>query len=423
MSTNRTNNKEAWWKDAVIYEVYVDKFSDTFNGLSQKLDYLNFLGVNCIHLLPFYPSPMIDDGYDVIDYVGIRENLGTIKDFKKFIKNAHNMGIKVIIDFVLNHTSTQHPWFKKACSSVKNNKRDFYLWDKTGVGYAGLSNIFFDLKDRNWIYNEPTGDHYFSTFYSEQADLNWNNPLVFTEMMRVLDFWVNIGVDGFRLDAAAHLIKKEGTMSESLPETHALIKKIRSYLDQNYNNIILLAEVNDSVEKIKEYFSTGDECHMAYNFPLAAKILLAIKRNNLTLIQKIIDESLNIPENCSWAVFMEHHDEISLTTLTEKEREEVLEYFDPEKKYRFGKGLSMRLANIFDGNNQKVIEVFKTLFNIAGSHIIYYGNEIGVKNELLALGEKDTRRGLRPKFDWEIAYSQKSDEKSLLTNISNIIKK
>ncbi|MDO8659588.1 MAG: alpha-amylase family glycosyl hydrolase, partial [Candidatus Parcubacteria bacterium] len=336
------DKKEKWWKNVVIYEVYVDKFSDTFNGLNQKLDYLKFLGVNCIHLLPFYPSPMIDDGYDITDYTGIRKELGTIDDFKKFVKNAHDKGIKIIIDFVLNHTSTQHPWFIEARSSTENKKRDFYIWDKNGTGYAQLINIFFDLKDRDWIYNEPTGDYYFSTFYPDQADLNWNNPLVFSEMMRVLDFWVNIGVDSFRLDAVAHLIKKEGTNSESLPETHALVKKIRSYLDQNYNDIMLLAEVNDSVEKIKEYFSTGDECHLAYHFPLAAQMLLALKNNNLNLIKKIIKESSGIPENCAWAIFMRHHDEISLSTLNEKEREKVIAYFDPEKKYRFIKGISMR---------------------------------------------------------------------------------
>ncbi len=423
MDKNNINNKEKWWKNAVIYEVYVDKFFGTFNGLTQKLDYLKFLGVNCIHLLPFYPSPMVDDGYDITDYMGVRKDLGTIDDFKEFIKNAHSMGIRVIVDFVLNHTSTQHPWFIKARSSVKNDKRDFYLWDKTGTGYLALLNIFFDLKDRNWIYNEPTGDYYFATFYPEQADLNWNNPLVFSEMMRVLDFWVNIGVDGFRLDAAAHLIKKEETASESLPETHALLKKIRLYLDQNYSNIMLLAEVNDKVEKIKEYFGAGDECHLAYNFPLRAKMLLALKRKDLTLIKKIVRESSDIPENCAWVIFAGHHDEIPLKTLSEKEREEVFEYFDPQKKYRFGKGISIRLATILGGDATRIIEVFKTLFDIPGAHIIYYGDEIATENELLSLEEKDNRRSLRPKFNWKKAYSQKSDAKSLLNNIVNIIRK
>jgi maltose alpha-D-glucosyltransferase/alpha-amylase len=412
-----------WWKNAIIYEVYVDKFSGTFDGLTKKLKYLKFLGINCIHLLPHYPSPMIDDGYDVSDYLGVRADLGTIEDFSNFVKNSHSVGIKVIIDFVLNHTSTQHPWFIKARSSLKNDKRDFYLWSKTGKEYRKAPNLFPDLKSSNWIYNEQTKDYYFSTFHSEQADLNWNNPKVFSEMIKIMDFWINLGVDGFRLDAASHLIKKEGTNSDGLPETHAVIKKLRSHLDKKNKNIILLAEVCDSIEKTKKYFGNGDECHLLYNFPLVGKLLLSFKRKDKNVLEKFKKNLSDIPPNCAWVNFLGHHDEMSLAIVNKKEREELFSYFDPEKKYRFSGGISLRISTMFDGNKEKIIEAFKVLLSMPGSPIVYYGDEIGMKNELLLPQEKDTRKSLRGKFDWNIENKQKLDSQSLLVNISNTIKK
>ncbi len=311
----------------MIYEVYVDKFAGTFAGFSRKLDYLKSLGVDCIHLLPHYPSPMIDEGYDITDYMDVRENLGTLDDFKNFIKNAHDAEIRVIADFVLNHTSTRHPWFVEARGSIQNDKRDFFLWSKTGKEYPTAPNPFFNLKSSNWIYNKQTDDYYFSTFHPEQADLNWENPRVFFEMMRVLDFWVNTGVDGFRLDAVSHLIKKEGTASVGLPETHALIKKIRSYIDQNHHTIMLLATAGGAVEKTKEYFGNGDECHLVYLFPLVGQLLLALKRNNPALLQNIVKTLSDIPGNCAWAIFLGHHDEMSLKIIGDEEREELFSFF------------------------------------------------------------------------------------------------
>lgn len=412
-----------WWKNSVIYEVYVDKFAGTFAGFSRKLDYFKFLGIDCIHLLPHYPSPMVDEGYDITDYMGVRENLGTLDDFKNFVKNAHDVGIRVIADFVLNHTSTRHPWFVEARGSTQNDKRDFFLWSKTGKEYSKAPNPFFDLKSSNWIYNKQTDDYYFSTFYREQADLNWNNPRVFSEMMRMLDFWVNIGVDGFRLDAASHLIKKEGTVSVGLPETHALIKKIRSYLDQNHRNIMLLAEVDDAIEKTKEYFGNGDECHLAYLFPLVGQLLLALKRNNPALLQNIAKTLSDIPGNCAWAIFLGHHDEMSLKIIGDEEREELFSFFDPRGKYRFSRGVSLRLATALGGNREKIIEAFKMLLSIPGTLIIYYGDEIGMENVPLPPEEKDTRKSVRGNFDWNLADAEKSDQKSLLTNISGLLKK
>ncbi|MFA6338680.1 MAG: alpha-amylase family glycosyl hydrolase [Candidatus Paceibacterota bacterium] len=417
------HNNDYWWKNSVIYEVYVDRFAGTFTNFSNKLDYLKFLGVDCIHLLPHYPSPMIDEGYDITDYLGIREDLGTLDDFKDFMKKAHDIGIRVIIDFVLNHTSTNHPWFVEARSSVQNDKRDFYLWSKTGEEFAEAPNLFPDLKSKNWIYNEQTDDYYFSTFHIKQVDLNWENPRVFSEMMNVIDFWVNIGVDGFRLDAVSHVIKKEGTTSTDLPETHTLVKKIRSHIDQNHHNIIILGEVCDSVEKTKEYFGDGDECHLIYLFPLLAQLMLVLKRNDPALLQDVIETSAKIPESCAWVTFFGHHDEMTIGTLRdENEREEVLSYFDPEKKYRFAGGLSLRPATALGGNKEKIIEAYKMFLNVPGSPIIYYGDEIGMENVELLPEEKDTRKSVRGKFDWDSANTQRLDPNSILAGISEIIK-
>ncbi|MBX4200997.1 hypothetical protein KW786_02605 [Candidatus Parcubacteria bacterium] len=402
--------KKYWWKDIIIYEVYVDKFAGTFSGMVEKIEYLKSLGVGCVHLLPHYPSPMIDDGYDISDYVGVREDLGTLEDFQGFIDKSHAAGMKVIIDFVLN------PWFIEARSSAENSKRDFYLWSKTGEEYALAPNLFPDLKDKNWIYNEQTNDYYFSTFHPEQADVNWQNPEVFEKMCEVMDFWVDKGVDGFRLDAASHLVKKEGTISDGLPETHEIIKEIRGYLDQKYGNVILLAEVCDSLENTKVYFGNGDECHLVYNFPLHGQLLLALKDNLKELPKEFIEKMGGIPENCDWVNFLGHHDEKNLAIVSKQEQEELFAFFDPEKKYRFAQGLSLRLADMLRHDVQKTLESFALLFSAPGSSIIYYGDEIGMQNEVLPVEQKDSRKSLRGRFNWDASAWQKIDVASLLKN-------
>ena len=413
--------KKYWWKDIIIYEVYVDKFAGTFFGMAEKIGYLKELGIDCIHLLPHYPSPMVDDGYDVSDYMNVRGDLGTLKDFKDFVAKAHGAGIKVIVDFVLNHTSTQHPWFIEARSSVKNSKRDFYLWSKIGQEYPTAPNLFPDLKDKNWIYNEQTQDYYFSTFHPKQADVNWQNPEVLKTMCQIIDFWVDKGVDGFRLDAASHLVKKEGTHCDGLPETHDIIKKIRAYLDQKYGNIILLAEVCESLENTKVYFGDGDECHLVYNFPLVGQLLLALKNGSKKLPKNFIKRMAPIPKNCDWVNFLGHHDEKSLTIVTNREQEELLSHFDPEGKYRFANGLSLRMANMLRHDPQKTLEAFTLLLSVPGSSIIYYGDEIGMENEVLPIEQKDTRKSLRGKFNWDIANEHVLNKDSLPVTISNII--
>lgn len=416
-------NKSFWWKNAVFYEAYVDKFAGTFSGFAQAIDYLKELGINCIHILPHYPSPMIDDGYDVSDYKNIRKELGTLADFSRFVGRAHGAGIRVIVDFVLNHASVQHPWFIEASNSRLSDRRNFFLWSKTGKELSGAVNVFKNIKPSNWIYNPPTGDYYFSTFYPTQADLNWDNPELFTEMMRVIDFWVDLGVDGFRLDAVSHLVKREGTTSKGLRETHALLKKIRSFIDEHHpGTTILLAEVHDTMKKIKEYFGGGKECHMAYHFPLAEQFALALKRGDTSGIRKMIEQSRDIPDNCQWAVFLSHHDELSLKTLNAAERNELVDYFDPEKKYRFETGFCMRIANMFRGDRQKIIEAFRMLLNFPGSPVIYYGDELGMGNLEAVPGEKDTRKFLRCEFDWNLAEAEMRDRNSIFSAVAEIIR-
>ena len=416
--------KTDWWKRTVIYSTYVGQFAGTFAKMAEKLDYLSQLGITCIHILPFYPSPFIDDGYDISNYVNVRPELGTLEDFKHFTDEAHKRGIRVMIDFVLNHTSTQHPWFLEASSSPDNPKRDFYLWSKTGNEYAGAANPFSALKSSNWIASLNSDDYYFSTFYPEQADLNWNNTNVFAAMMGVIDFWTSMGVDAFRLDAAAHLIKKEGTMCVSLPETHIVLKRIRAYIDQHHPGVALLGEAygGDPVSSLKAYFGDGDECHLIYHFPLVGKLALALKRNDPSVLEPMLKESAAIPEMAQWATLLRHHDEMPLASLTVDEENEVFDFFDSERKFKFNLGTSLRTATMFKGNKEDILRAFTLLFSIPGSPIIYYGDEIGLGNLPLTADELDTRRSVRGAFDWELARKQVADPNSLFNGIAAIVK-
>lgn len=412
-----------WWKRAIIYEVYVDKFAKNFRGMAEKLPYLEKLGINCVWLLPHYPSPMIDGGYDVSDFMNIRKELGTLDDFNYFIQKAHRIGIRVIVDLVLNHVSTQHPWFIKASLSLNNPKRNYFLWSKTGKEFNQAYNPFSHMTEGNWIFNKATSDYYFATFFKEQADLNWDNPEVFAEITGIIDFWADLGVDGFRLDAAAHLVKRNGTDCRHLPETHLIIKKLRRHLDNKYSGIIFLAETGGRINEIIKYFE-GDECHMVFHFELMEKIYLAFKRKNFSIIQDVIKESLGIPDNCQWATFINSHDEITLMSLEKNERRELLDWLDPQKKYSFGdrRGVSMRLATAFNGDKKKILEIFKVLFGLPGAPVIYYGSEIGMRNLELSQSPRDTRLYVRGDFDWEEAERQIKNPDSFLNQLGEIIK-
>ena len=415
MESSAGGERSRWWKSAVFYELYVDKFAGDFPGLTAHLDYLKKLGVDCLHILPHYPSPMVDDGYDVSDYTAVRKELGTIEDFRRFAAEAHSRGIRILIDFVLNHISTEHLWFLEASSSKNNPRRNFFLWSKTGEEYKGAANPFYELKPSNWIKNPATDDYYFSTFYPQQADLNWDNPEVFNEMMAIVDFWMDLGADGFRLDAAAHLIKREGGDSKHLPETHAIIKKIRQHIDSRNPEVILLTEAEGLPQIIKEYFGEGDEAHLSYNFPLVKYFFRAIADGSFKVSEDFLSSVAGIPESCQWAIFLGHHDELPLKDA------ELLEHFDPEDKHRFNNGLALRLSDILNGDKEKIIKSFEMLFRTPGTPGIYYGAEIGIHNINLPESEKDYRKALRGEFDWTAAEEAVNDPTSVFNEIKRVI--
>lgn len=413
-----------WWKDAIIYEVYVDKFSKDFKGLAGKLPYLKNLGINTIWLLPHYPSPMVDDGYDVSDYLSVRHELGTLGDFKIFIEKAHEHGIRVIIDLVLNHVSTEHSWFREASRSKDNKYRDYFLWSKKGDAFKSAKSPFRHFVLSHWTYNQTTDDYYFSTYYSQQADLNWDNPEVFKEIMAVIDFWIDLGVDGFRLDAISHIIKRENTECFHLPEIHPILRKIRNHIDRKHQDVILLAEASGKIEDIIKYFGDGDECHMVFNFPLMSNFYLAFKRKDPKLIEDMTKRSADIPNNCQWATFISNHDEITFSSFESPEQEEMVEWLNPGGEYSFkgGWGVSMRLATVFNGDKKRILEFFKTFINAPGSPVIYYGSEIGMKNLELAEKPIDTRKYVRGSFDWREADKEMADPDSIFNHIKEIIR-
>ena len=414
-----------WWKEAKIYELYIDKFAGDLKGLTAELDYFVTLGVNCLHLLPHYPSPMIDDGYDVTDYKNVRPELGTLDDFAELVRQAAARDIRIVIDWVLNHTSTEHPWFEEARDSKDNPYRNFYLWSETGNEFEGATNAFPDIKESDWIYNPRTEDHYFATFYPEQPDLNWDEPRVFAEIVEAMDFWIELGVSGFRLDAAPHLIKRDGTSCKGLPETHALLKRIRAHLEERgFQDVVHIAEAFQDLALTKAYFGNGDECHMAYHFGLAEQMWLALESGNVTKFQKMIEESQDIPENCQWAVFLRNHDEIALRDLDERERAALLEFLDPEKRYRMEKAnlTATRLAEVFHGDHAKIHAALEMLYKTPGAHVMYYGDEIGMRNLQQQDGLVDTRKYVRGTFDRDAARLQMKDPDSLFNDVAKLMR-
>jgi len=409
-----------WWKSARIYELYVDKFAGDFKSLTMKLGYFEKLGINTLHILPHYPSPMVDGGYDVMDYLNVRPDLGTLEDFDLCIAAAHKKGIRVIVDFVLNHVSEHHPWFIEARRSKDNPKRDFFLWSETNDRYALGWNAPSGFKDSNWIPNEATGDFYYATFYPQQPDLNWDNEEVVQAMLANMDFWADRGVSGFRLDAALALVKRDGVESLGLPETHALIKRIRAHLDAKYKGeIVLLAEAHQGPQQLKAFFGDGDECHLVYHFPMMETLFLALMFGEEERVHEMLAESSGIPENCAWAYFLRNHDEISLATLPLIRRTTLVSLLDPKGEFLFNKGQStaVRLGNIFpDEARQR--EALSLLYSLPGASIIYYGDEIGMKNLPRQDEIFDTRIFVRGPFDWAKAERMVYDKDSLLNHIA-----
>jgi len=393
-----------WYKDAIIYQVHLKAFKDStrdgmgdFRGLIQKLEYLEKLGVTAIWLLPFYPSPLKDDGYDIADYYGIHQDYGMMDDFKEFISEAHGRGLKVITELVLNHTSDQHAFFTRArLSPPGSSARNFYIWSDTTDKYKDARIIFRDFEISNWTYDPVAKAYYWHRFYSHQPDLNFDNPAVHKEFFAVVDFWFGLGVDGLRLDAVPYLYEREGTNCENLPETHAFLKLLREHVDASFHDRVLLAEANQWPEDAVRYFGTGDECHMAFHFPLMPRLYMALQMEDRFPITDIIEQTPAIPENCQWAIFLRNHDELTLEMVTDEERDYMYKYYAKDKRSRINLGIRRRLAPLVENNRRKIELLNILLFSFPGTPIVYYGDEIGMGDNYY-LGD---RNGVRTPMQW-----------------------
>ena len=395
-----------WYKDAVIYQLHVKAFFDSnddgigdFEGLTQKLDYIQNLGVNTLWLLPFYPSPMRDDGYDIADYRNIYPAYGNRRDFRHFVREAHERGLKIITELVINHTSDQHPWFKAAREAPRDSsKRDFYVWSDSDQKFPETRIIFTDTESSNWAWDPVAQQYYWHRFFSHQPDLNHNNPDVVKAIIRVMRFWLDMGVDGLRLDAIPYLCVREGTNNENLPETHAVVKQMRAVVDANYKNRLFLAEANQWPEDVRDYFGDGDECHMAYHFPLMPRIYMAVAQEDRHPITEIMAQTPEIPDNCQWAIFLRNHDELTLEMVTDRERDYMYKRYATDPRMRVNVGIRRRLASLMD-NDVDVIKLMNSLLlSMRGSPILYYGDEIGMGDNIY-LGD---RNGVRTPMQWSL---------------------
>jgi len=393
-----------WYKDAIIYELHVKAFFDSngdgigdFRGLTQKLDYIADLGVNTIWLLPFYPSPMRDDGYDVADYSNVHPAYGTRQDFRLFVREAHRRGLKVITELIVNHTSDQHPWFQAARRAPPDSpKRDYYVWTDDPKKYADTRIIFTDTESSNWSFDPVAKQHYWHRFFSHQPDLNFDNPKVLKAVLRVMNHWLDMGVDGFRLDAIPYLIEREGTNNENLRETHDIIKQIRAALDARYTNKVLLAEANQWPEDVREYFGNDDECHMAYHFPLMPRLFMAIAMEDRYPVIEIMGQTPEIPPNCQWAIFLRNHDELTLEMVTDRERDYMYQRFANDPQMRINVGIRRRLAPLMENSREQIELISFLLMTMPGTPVLYYGDEIGMGDNIY-LGD---RNGVRTPMQW-----------------------
>ncbi|OFW05390.1 MAG: maltose alpha-D-glucosyltransferase [Acidobacteria bacterium RIFCSPLOWO2_02_FULL_67_36] len=404
MRRHANANDPLWYKDAVIYELPVKSFCDgngdgigDFRGLIEKLDYLENLGVTCLWLLPFFPSPLKDDGYDIADYTNVHPSYGTLEDFTKFLHAAHERGLRVAVELVLNHTSDQHPWFQRARSAAPGSpERDYYVWSDTDQKYKDARVIFPDGEESNWTWDPVAGAHYWHRFFHHQPDLNYDNPAVVREMLRVLDFWLDLGVDGFRLDAVPYLVEREGTSCENLSETHAVIGTIRAHVDAAGPGRMLLADANQLPADVRAYFGEGDECHMAYHFPVMPRMFMALHLEDRDPVVEVMERTPSIPETCQWALFLRNHDELTLETVTADERDYMYLAYSADQQGRLNAGIRRRLAPLVRNNRRRIELLNAILFSLPGTPVIYYGDEIGMGDNVY-LGD---RNGVRTPMHW-----------------------
>ncbi|MDY6873475.1 MAG: maltose alpha-D-glucosyltransferase [Chloroflexota bacterium] len=400
--------KHPWYMNAMFYEVHIRAYRDAnadgkgdLAGLVSKLDYIQSLGVDCIWILPMYGSPLQDGGYDISDYYSIHPDYGTIEDFKTLVDQAHQRGMRVIADLVLNHTSDQHPWFQAARSDPDSQYRDYYVWSDTDEKYSDARIIFLDTEESNWTYDEKAGQYYWHRFYATQPDLNYDNPAVREEMLNVMSFWLDLGIDGFRADAVPYLIEREGTNCENLPETHEILKSIRAYLDAHYEDKVLLAEANQWPKDVRPYFGDGDEFNMGFHFPVMPRIFMALRREDATPIRWIMAQTPAIPENTQWCTFLRNHDELTLEMVTEEERQWMWSEYAPEPRMRLNLGIRRRLAPLLDNDQRKIMLANALLYSLPGAPIIYYGDEIGMGDNIW-LPDRD---GVRTPMQWDDSHN------------------
>ena len=393
-----------WFKDAIIYQIHVRAFQDSnndgigdFRGLTSKLDYIQDLGVNAIWVQPFFPSPLKDDGYDIADYTSVNPQYGTLDDFRAFLEEAHRRDLRVITELVMNHTSDQHEWFQRSRRAPAGSKlRDWYVWSDTPDRYQEARIIFQDFETSNWSWDPVANAYFWHRFYSHQPDLNFDNPEVGDAMIRVLDFWLGMGVDGVRLDAVPYLYEREGTNCENLPETHAFLRRLRSHIDEKHGDKMLLAEANQWPEDAAAYFGDGDECHMNFHFPLMPRLFMAVEREDRSPIVDILEQTPLLPPTCQWAIFLRNHDELTLEMVTDEERDYMYRTYTLDAKARINLGIRRRLAPLM-GNDRRKIELMNSLLlSLPGTPILYYGDEIGMGDNYY-LGD---RNGVRTPMQW-----------------------
>jgi len=398
------SNDPHWYKDAVIYQAHVRAFFDSnndgvgdFAGLTQKLEYLQGLGINTLWLLPFYPSPLRDDGYDIADYENIHPSYGTLDDFDRFLAEAHRRGIRIITELVINHTSDQHPWFQAARRAAPGSpEREYYVWSETNRKYDGVRIIFTDTETSNWSWDDTAKAYYWHRFFHHQPDLNFDNPQVLRDINRVMQFWLDRGVDGLRLDAVPYLIEREGTICENLEETHDVLKKIRKALDARYPDRMLLAEANQWPADVRPYFGDGDECHMAFHFPLMPRMFMAVRQEDRHPIVEILRQTPDIPENCQWAMFLRNHDELTLEMVTDEERDYMYQAYAADPQMRINVGIRRRLAPLLENSRRRIELLTSLLFSMPGTPTVYYGDELGMGDNIY-LGD---RNGVRTPMQW-----------------------
>jgi maltose alpha-D-glucosyltransferase/alpha-amylase len=392
-----------WFKRAVFYEIHLRGFFDgnadgsgDFRGLIEKLDYLEWLGIDCIWLLPMFTSPLRDGGYDIADFFTIHPDYGTVEDFRTFVDAAHQRGIRVIADLVMNHTSSDHPWFQEARSDPSSPKRDWYVWSDTDDRYQDARIIFVDTESSNWTWDQTAGQYYWHRFFSHQPDLNYDNPEVQDAMIGVLRFWLDLGIDGFRLDAVPYLFEREGTNCENLPETHAYLRRLRTEVDANYADKVLLAEANQWPADVVDYFGDGDECHMAFQFPVMPRLFMGLRREDARPIVDILEQTPAIPANAQWGLFLRNHDELTLEMVSDEERDYMYSEYAKDPRMKINIGIRRRLAPLLENGRDDVELLTAILFSLPGSPVLYYGDEIGMGDNVY-LGDRD---GVRTPMQW-----------------------